>query len=166
MTKFRFEHEFRAGSPRDVFDIYFDPVHNEEQDRIAEIDRRELVKHTDTPERREIVYKVFPRRLIPAAVKAFQKDGPLHYIEHVVWRKADDVIDFSIKPSVMGDRAHIVATYALAPSGPGRVKRTYEGSADVSVPLFGKRIERAIVDELERSLQRTAKCTQEWLDRR
>jgi len=166
MTKFRFEHEFQARAPQDIFDIYFDPTHNEEQDRLAEIDRRELVEHKDTLEIREVVYKVFPRRLLPAAVKAFQKSGPLHYIEHVVWRKADDVIDFSIKPSVMGDRAHIVATYRLVPVGPGRVKRTYEGSADVDVPLVGRRIERAIVEELERSMQRTAKCTQEWLDRR
>jgi hypothetical protein len=166
MTKFSFEHEFKHATPGDIFDIYFDPEHIVEQDQLAEIDRRELVEASDSPDERVVVYKVFPRRLIPAAVKHFAKNGPLHYIEHVTWRKADDVMEFSIKPSVMGDRAHIVASYRLAPVGPGRVKRTYDGKADVDVPLFGRRIEKAIVDELARSMERTAKCTQEWLDRR
>ena len=166
MTKFCFEHEFHHATPGDIFDIYFDPEHIVEQDQLAAIDRRELVEHTDTPEARVVVYRVFPRHLIPAAVKHFAKEGPLHYIEHVTWRKAENVIEFSIKPSVMGERAHSVAHYRLAPVGPGRVKRTYDGKADVDVPLFGRRIEKAIVEELERSLRRTAKCTQEWLDRR
>src|SRR5687768_15216334 len=150
MTKFCFEHEFQHATPGAIFDIYFDPEHIMEQDQLAEIDRRELVKDVDSSQERVVVYKVFPLRLIPAAVTHFAKEGPLHYIEHVTWRKADDVLEFSIKPSVMGERGHIVAKYRLAPVGPGRVKRTYEGQADVDVPLFGRRIEKAIVEELER----------------
>jgi hypothetical protein len=67
---------------------------------------------------------------------------------------------------VAGGRAHIGATYRVAPVGPGRVRRVYEGKATVKIPLVGGRVERGSVDELEASLKRTAQCTQEWLDRR
>lgn len=166
MTKFRFEHEFHAATPREILEIYFDAEHTAEQDRIADIDRRELVEEKDTPETLERTYKVYPRRQPPAVARPFLAAGPLHYLEHIVWKKTEDRIEFDIRPSVAGGRAHIDATYRLAPVGPGRVQRVYEGKVTVQVALVGGRIERGIAEELEQSLQRTAACTQQWLDRR
>jgi hypothetical protein len=165
MKKFRFEHEFRDTTPRDILEMYFEPTHEAEQDRIADIDSRELISEDDTPTVRTRVYKVFPRRQLPAAVRPFLQSGPLHYIEQVTWRKDQDILEFDIRPSVLGGRAHIVATYRLAPTGAGRVRRTYEGNVTVEVALVGGRIEKGIAEELEESLARTARCTQEWLDR-
>jgi hypothetical protein len=166
MTKFRFEHEFRDATPREIFEIYFDPENLAEQDRIADIERRELVEEKETPEQLERTYRVYPRKQPPAVAKPFLDDGTLLYVEKLVWKKAEDRIEFDIRPSVAGGRAHIGATYRVAPVGPGRVRRVYEGKATVKIPLVGGRVERGIVDELEASLKRTAQCTQEWLDRR
>jgi hypothetical protein len=167
MTTFCFEHEFHAATPREILEIYFfDLGHNAEQDRIADIERRELLEEKETPELLERTYKVYPRKQPPVVARPFMTDGPLHYLERVVWKKTEDRIEFDIRPSVAGGRAHIGATYRLAPVGPGRVRRIYEGKATVKVALVGGRIERGIVDELEASLKRTATCTQQWLDRR
>lgn len=166
MTTFCFEHEFLGATPRKIFEIYFDPENIAEQDRIAEIDRRLLLEERETDEVLERTYKVYPRKQPPAVAKPFLDEGSLHYIEKLVWKKAEDKIEFDIRPSVAGGRAHIGATYRVAPVGPDRVRRVYEGKATVKIPVVGGRVERGIVDELEASLKRTALCTQEWLDRR
>jgi hypothetical protein len=139
VTPFRFEHDFRAASPAPVFEAYFDLL------------RR--------------VCKVSPRRQLPAVVRPFV-DGDLSYVERVAWHKAEDRIDMSIEPSVLGGRVEILATYRLALVEPGVVRRTYEGHVSVQVRLVGGRIERGIVDDLGRTLITAASCTQQWLDAR
>ena len=164
VTPFRFEHLYRAPSPAAIFAFYFDAEHVAEQDRLTEVARRELLAHveTDTEVRREC--RVFPRRQLPAIVRPVV--GPdLSFEETVVWTKAADRVDMDIRPRVLGGRAQIRAVYTLTQAGAGQVRRVYEGEATVDVKLIGGRIERAIVEDLGKSLALTAACTQAYLDR-
>ena len=122
-TKFHFEHRFRAPSTAAVFAAYFDDAHRDEQDRAVDVARREILSDDDTATTRRRVSKVWPRRQLPAVVRAMMK-GDLSYDETIVWVKAADRIDFDIRPTLLDGRARIDAAYQLRVDGPGAIVRS------------------------------------------
>jgi hypothetical protein len=166
VTEFRFEHDFfRAASPAVIFEAYFDPALSAEQDRRVEVALREVLELDDRDGVLRRVCKVVPRRQLPAVVRPFVPEG-LSYTETTIWRKADDLIEMHMEPAVLGGRVEISATYRVTAAGPGVCRRVYEGRVSVQVALLGRRIERAIIEDLGRTLLKAAGCTQEWLDAR
>lgn len=165
MTPFHFEYLFRARDPDAVFDVYFDPEHQDEQDRRVEVARRETLEDVDEGDARRRVARVYPRRQLPVVIRPLIK-GDLSYDEAIVWHKRDHRIEFDIRPRLLDGKAQILATYRLVQRAPGEVLRTYDGQATVQLRLIGGRVEKAIIEDLERSLTVTAGCTQEYLDRR
>ena len=165
MTAFCFEHVFRAPSPDAVFAAYFDRDHQLEQDRACDILERVVLEETDTGGERRRVCRAVPRRQLPAFVKPLTS-GPLHYVEHVTWKRREDVIDLSIRPSLLRGRVQILGTYRLEPVGPGEIRRVYAGDVSVDIAVLASRIERGIIAELAKTLPVAAACTQDWLDRR
>lgn len=163
LTPFHFQHEFRAPSPATIFTAYFDPALAAEEDRRVDVVRREVLELEDTPATLRRVCKVVPRRQLPAIIRPFIP-SELHYVERLVWTRADDAIDLRIEPSLLGGRVEIASTYRVDQAGPGRVVRTYEGHVSVELRLLGGRVERTIVEDIARSLPIAAACTQEWLD--
>lgn len=163
-TPFRFEYTFRAASPAAVFGVYFDAAHRDEQDRRVEVARRDILEDVDTATSRTRTCRVFPRRQLPALVRALVK-GDLSFDETIVWTKATDTIDFDIQPRILDGRCHIVACYHLTARGDRQVHRLYEGTVSVATRLIGPRIEKAILEDLSRSLVISAACTQEFVDR-
>ncbi len=165
MTPFHFEYRFRARDPEAVFTVYFDPEHQAEQDRRVEVAQREILEEVDGDDTRRRTARVFPRRQLPVVIRPLIK-GDLSYDETIVWHKRDHRIEFDIRPRLLDGRAQIVATYRLAQVAPGQVQRLYDGQVTVQARLIGGRVEKAIIDDLSRSLTVTAGCTQEYLDRR
>jgi hypothetical protein len=164
MKSFSHEHVFRAPSTAAVFSAYFDPQHAAEQDRELDIVERVVSELEETPQQTRRVCRVVPRRQLPALVRPFC-NGPLHYIETAIWKKRDDVIEVEIRPSLLGGRAVITATYRLSLISRNLIRRRYEGSVSVDVALIASRIERGIVAEFERSMPLAAACTQAFLDK-
>ncbi len=160
MTPFCFEHVFLAASAGDVFDAYFDPLHQIEQDRELGIIERQLIERWDHGD--EVVRRchVVPRRQLPAVLRAFSS-GPLHYVEQARGRRSTG--DITIDLRLFGDRGRVAGRYELRQSAPGSVLRRYSGHVSVDVALVAARVERGIVAEFERSLARAAACTQSWL---
>lgn len=163
-TPFRFEYTFRAAAPAAIFAVYFEDAHRDEQDRRVEVARRDILEDVDGPTQRRRRCMVYPKRQLPAIVRALVK-GDLSYEETLVWSKADDAIDFDIQPQVLGGKVHITARYTLRAAGPGEVRRVYEGSVSVGARLIGPRVEKGIIEDLGRSLVISAACTQEFVDR-
>lgn len=165
MTEFHFVHDFRAPSPAAVFAAYFDPTCSDEQDRRTELVRREVLELEDRPEALRRVCRVVPRRQLPAIVRPFVRDE-LSFRETLTWRKAEDLIEMQIVPSILGGRIEISATYRVTQAGPGVCRRTYDGQVSAQIRLLGRQIERAIVEDMGKGLETSVACTQEWLDAR
>lgn len=163
-SAFHFEHRFRAASPAVVLAAVMDPVQRAAQDRAVDVARRELVSDDDAPDTRALRFVVYPRRQLPAVVRAVVR-GDLAYDETIVWTKAADRVDYDIRPRLLDGRARIIATYQLTAGDPGEVVRRYHGTVTVDLRLIGGRIERMIVDDLGRSLAVAAQVTQDHLDR-
>ncbi|HTL32376.1 MAG TPA: DUF2505 family protein [Kofleriaceae bacterium] len=166
MTPFCFEHTFAAPSPAAVLAAYFDANHQLEQDRAIDIAERELVEFVDDGTTIRRVSRVVPRRQLPAFLRRLSS-GPLHYLEVAWWNRdrAPNEIRIEIRPSLMGGRAQICATYHLEVVAPNTIRRRYTGHVSVDVALVRARVERGIVAEFERSVPIAASCTQSWLDR-
>jgi len=162
-ASFSFEHVFRAPSPAALLAIYFDPDNVAAIDAATRVELREVLEVEDTPQTRRRVCKVTPKRQIPAFMRPFFP-GRLHYVEAAIWHKTADRLELDIRPSALGGRAHVVATYALRLDEPGLVRRTYAGSVTVDVALVGGRIEHRIIADLEHTLAISARCTQDYLD--
>ena len=68
--------------------------------------------------------------------------------------------------SVEGERTIAANLHEyLTARGDRQVHRLYEGTVSVSARLIGARIEKAILEDLSRSLVISAACTQEFVDR-
>jgi hypothetical protein len=167
MTPFRFEHVFsflgRAASVEAVFETYFDPDHQQLQDRALGIRERTLLELVDDGDVLRRVCRVVPERKLPAVIRPFLPGGALSYVETATWRRRDDAVDLDIRPGLLGGRATIGGVYklTLVPDG---VHRCYAGEVKIELPLVAARIERGLVAELATSMPRAAGVTQRWLD--
>lgn len=162
-TPFHFEHDFRAPSMAAVFAAYFDPALSIEHDRLSGVRKREELERSDAGGTLTVVCRVWPERQLPAVVRPFVS-GPLHYTERLTYDRAANRIDLDIRPSVLGKRTQIRIVYALSQPAPGVVRRVYEGDVTVELALVGGRAERAIIEDIGKTLDTVVPCTQEWLD--
>jgi hypothetical protein len=163
-TPFEFETVFRAPSATEVLDGYFDPEHLAAQDAVAELGDRTIVEQRDDGAIRECTWRVAALKPLPVFVRPFVAGGRLRYHESMRLRRADQAIDLTIRPDVLGGRVQIAAVYELAQVGEGLVRRRYSGTITVEIRLLGGRIERAILDEITAGMPMMADCTQRWLD--
>ena len=161
-TEFSLRHEFRASGPAAVFRAYFDETLAAEEDRRVDVVKREVLAVNDDGAVLHRRSRCVPRRQLPSFLR--WGDAELSYTEELTWRRAEDRIELDVRPSLFTTRIHGTTVYRLAALGPGRVERTLDGIIEVSLPVIGRRIERAIADDLQRSLEIAATCTQEWLD--
>jgi len=83
----------------------------------------------------------------------------------MTWRKADDAIDLTVSPQIAGGRVQLAAIYQLAQVGEGQIRRRYKGQVTVNIPLLSGKIERGIVDAIEKGMPMMFDCTQRWLER-
>lgn len=160
MTPFCFEHVFFVPAPEDLLAAYFDPDHQLVQDRALDVIEREVLEQGERDGALYMTRKIVPRRQLPPFLRPFTS-GPLHYVEHVVWRRP--ALELAVAIQLLAGRGRIVATYSAERLAPGSVRRRYAGHVSVDVALFGPRVERGIVAEFERSLARAAVSTQSWL---
>ena len=82
----------------------------------------------------------------------------------MIWRRADDAVDLTVAPEILGGRVSITATYHLTKVGDQQVKRRYAGAITANLTLVGGKVERGILAEFEKSMAVMAQCTQTWLD--
>ena len=168
MQTFHFVHEFQAPAMSTIFDAYFDPAFALVQDQEVEITERKVIEETASATEYYRLCRVVPKRQLPAIFKPLVA-GELHYTEALRWFKNDNRMQMEIRPSLLKGRAGFNVDYKLfddgaAPRGWRRIRRVYEGTVSIDVPLLGGRIEKGVIADLEGSLRTTAQSTQAWID--
>lgn len=164
-TEFHYEHVFQAPTTATVLAAYFDPDHLAAQDALAELGDRAVIDSADEPAVRRCTWRVAAQKSLPMYARPFVEGGRLSYLETMVWRRADDAIDLTIKPELLGGRVQIAAVYQLSQVGEGQVSRRYRGTITANVPLLSGKIERGILSEFEKTMPVMTRCTQDWLSR-
>lgn len=164
-TEFSYETVFRAPSTTSILEAYFNPDHLATQDKVALLGDRTVVSDEDDGKVRKTSWRVVSLNQLPMFVRPFVEGGRLSYIETMTWRRADDEIDMTIQPQVAGGRVQIAATYTLRKVGDGQISRRYKGNVSVAVKLLSGKIERGIIEQIEKGMPMMTACTQGWLDR-
>jgi hypothetical protein len=164
-TDFSFETVFRAPSVETVLAAYFDPDHLAAQDKVADLGDRAVLEQHEDDKIRSATWSVHAMKTLPLYVKPFIEGGRLAYRESMTWRKADNEIDMTVIPQILGGRVKIAAVYQLAQIGEGQVRRRYKGTITVDVRLISSKIEKGILAEIEKGMPMMTECTQRWLSR-
>jgi len=77
--------------------------------------------------------------------------------------KDKNSMDVVVEPTLFKDRTAVKARYWLETPAPGKVRRIFEGSIKVDMPLVGRKVEQFIIEDMTRAYQITADVTTEWL---
>lgn len=162
--EFAFEHEFRAPSLEAYWRCYLDPVHVGRLDAELGLKSRELLESTETDGGLYRRFHIVPGRELPGWLQKITRAG-LAYEERSTFRRADNCIDVEVIPEMFTERTTIRGLYSLELVGEGRVVRRFAGAVEVRVAVVGKRVERAIVEDMARSYEVAIPLTQACLDR-
>ncbi|MEO8705363.1 MAG: DUF2505 domain-containing protein [Kofleriaceae bacterium] len=164
-TEFSYESIFRAASTQTVLSAYFDPDHLATQDRLAKLADRVVLEDKDDGATKKVTWRVVNVNPLPLFVRPFVEGGRLSYLETMTWRRADDAIDLTVIPEILGGRVSIEAVYKLVQIAEGQIKRSYKGAITVNVRLLSGKIERGILAKFEEAMPMMTECTQGWLDK-
>jgi len=164
-TDFSFENVFRAPSTATVLASYFDPDHLATQDTLAELTDRVVVESQDDGPTLRCTWRVAHLKPLPLFARPFVAGGRLSYLETMTWRRADDAIDLTVQPEILGGRVSITAVYQLSKVREGEILRRYKGTVSVNIRLLSSKIEKAILSKFEEAMPMMTACTQGWLDK-
>lgn len=163
-TDYAFDTLFRAASPTVLLAAYFDPDHLAGQDRLAQFGSRVVLSDDDSTTRRTTSWRVTSQKPLPVYVRPFVSGSTLQYVETMVWRKADDAIDLTVLPELLGGKVQVAGVYKVETVGPGQLRRRYTGSVTANVTLLSGKIERGIIGEMKEGVPIMTASTQRWLD--
>jgi hypothetical protein len=161
MSHFKLVHEQNC-DPAKFWEVFFDEAYNQAIYKHVGTKDRQFLDMKDEGNTKTWVLRVFPTRDLPEWAKKLM-NGDLGYIEHAVMDKAANRIVSRIEPTLFKDKTKINSVYTVESIAPGKVRRTFEGDVNVSVPIIGKKIEAVIVGDMEKAYQSIADFTNEWL---
>ena len=161
MTPFRFVHDFATDKAR-YWRVFFNEPFNVAQYERIKVKERKVLEWKETDDTIVRSIKIVPERDLPGFLKKIV-GGDLGYIEHNVFHKAKDSMDVVVEPTLMKERTTIKARYWLEFPDPGTVRRIFDGTIDVSLPLVGKKVEQFIIADMARGYDTAAQVTKEWL---
>jgi len=163
VTHFKITHEF-ATDPATYWKVFLNEAYNVDLYNRIGIKERTVLARSDDEKSATWKVRIVPKRDLPGFLKKIV-GGDLGYTETSALDKAKNVIDVTIEPTLMRERTKIKARYTLTPAGEGRLRRTFEGDIDVDLPLVGRKVEAAVLEDLEKSYNVAAQVTSEWLAR-
>lgn len=163
MTHFKIVHDFKT-DPATYWKVFLhEPYNVELYDRIG-VKERTMLDRSEDAQTVKWSIRIVPKRDLPGVIKKIV-GGDLGYTEISTLHKDENYIDVKVEPSLMKDKTKIRAKYTLTPIGDGRVRRTFEGDIDISLPLVGRKVEAVILEDMQRSYDIAANVTSEWLAR-
>jgi hypothetical protein len=157
VTPFELIHVFPDIAPHDLLALMTTPQHQQMQDQVGNVERRDFISRTSDDRQYRCECMVYPARKIPAYVRPLLGGG-LECHEIVSWDKATDRIEIDVHPAVLGGRSRVRATVTVVADGTSTV-RTYAGQVTVEVRFIGSRVEKAIVEEMTRTMNAAAEAT-------
>lgn len=162
--KFQVEHRFDGISLADYEKLYFDEAFNTSLCQTVGL-ARTLVSLDDDGKRVRRVVRVAADREVPPAAAKVIGAAKLEYTETVdyVWGSGRGT--WTTQPQVMADKVKSSGDFRFATAGSG-VARIVAGDIDVKIFGIGGIVEKFIVADVEKSYDKAAEFTRNWLAKR
>jgi hypothetical protein len=144
------------------WDMYWDPVFDQELQKEAGISREVLEERREGPVSIRRV-RITPDRELPGPVASLLGSKKLIYEQENRWDEEKRVLHWRVVPTFLPGKLDAAGTMTVRPSGSG-CEQVVDGSITVKVMLIGPRIEQGVVDEVSKSYERAAATCRRWLD--
>lgn len=163
VTPFLFECQLR-GTTDFYWRAFFDDDCAREQYDLIGVRHFEVVDRRDDGATLTRSVRVVPKRDFPLFFrKVF--GASLGFVETTTFHRERGFAETSVIPDMMASRTHVSGSHRVRTLPSGDLVRSFEGKVGVSVPLVGKRIERFVLDDIEKSYGQSTEVTQVWMDR-
>ena len=130
-------------------------------DKAAEVTRVVEEEHqTGTGKFRR--YRVTQTKDLPRAAQKMLKAERVSYTQIQSYHDNELRIDWEVVPDTFVGKVSITGFVQVRECGSG-CERVVNGEINVAVPLIGRKIEKHVVDKLQRSYVRAAEVTEKWL---
>ena len=146
--RFRIEQPFSLPLA-DVENTLYDPGFIEAMAALPKLGRPQLLSHEDdgTTVRMRVRYAFVGE--LSAAVRRVVDPARLTWIQEVTGDRTTHRSAFTVHPDHYAGLLRCGGRFALVEEGTGACRRIADGQIEVSVPLVGGNVERAIVSGLE-----------------
>ncbi|HQY62939.1 MAG: DUF2505 domain-containing protein [Myxococcales bacterium] len=161
--KFRCEHRFTGITLAQYEKMYFDEAFNTELCKVLGL-TRSVVSYDVTDTKVKRVVRVAPNREIPAPAAKILGAAKIEYTETIEYVFGSGKADWSTVSSVMTDKVDSRGTVRFAERD-GAVVRSVDGDVTVKITLLGGTVEKFIVSDVERSYEKAAEFTRDWLSK-
>lgn len=162
MLPFRFAHEFR-GDPNHYWELFFDEAATRKQFAAVDVHDYDILELSRKDGVWTRTIRVTPARDLPLVIRKVT-GATLGYTESSVYTVAKGTAVTDVKTSTLANRIDMSGTHELTGIGDGRFTRVFTGSVEVRVAVVGKRIEKLILADMEKSYAVGAELTQAGLD--
>ncbi|MEZ4240734.1 MAG: DUF2505 domain-containing protein [Myxococcota bacterium] len=106
-----------------------------------------------------------PDRELPGPAAALLGTSKLVYEQENRWDKASNTMHWKVIPTILPGKLDAQGTFRVV-EVPGGCEQIVEGDISVNVRFIGGQIEKAVVSEVEKSYDKTAATSREWLKKR
>lgn len=158
---FRLRHSF-AAPPERVAQTLLDPAFQASLSDVGSLAERTVlsqIERSGTTVRR--VRCVLDLELSGMA-KSILGDADPAWVEEAVWHPQAMAWEWKIEPEVAADLLSAAGRIEIAPEGEG-TERVVTGSVKVRVPLYGGKVERWVVEGVQRAYEEEAQRLRDWL---
>jgi hypothetical protein len=107
-----------------------------------------------------------PERELPAVAAKLLGASKLSYVQSNRLDVANNRLDWTVQMDVMSDRVEVKGQTRVEPLPSGGCRRVVDGEINVRVRLVGGQIEKAVVAEFEKSMERAVEIARELIRER
>jgi len=158
--KFEIAHTFDT-TLDEYAEIYFDEAFGFASCEAVNIGRK-LLKLEKSPERIVRQVRCEPSRELPAPIAKLLGGGGFSYVDDVEYDPRTRKGKWRIVPSIAPDKVESTGTFEFVPDGAGK-RRIIRGDINVKVFGLGGIIEKFVVGDVEKSYEKAAAFTREWI---
>lgn len=145
--------------------LVFDPAFETQVDQ-ASLVQREILEETPSPATPDQTVqrrcRITPQREWPAFItKALPQ--ALTYLETQRFDPSTKRMEVATRTGVLPSKFEVSGILWAQPQADGTVLRIWEGQCRCTIPMLGRRIETAIIDQIRHTFAQSARVAQQWL---
>ncbi len=162
--KFEVVHRF-SSSARRYWEATGTDSCNAAIDRATAI-TRELLEESSRGGHRVQMVRSVPDRRLPGVVASAIGSDRLVLIQEQEFDDEQWILRFKATPEApkVAGKVQCSGTLTVRDRGDGSCERVVKGEISVAIPLFGRKIERQVVDQLTDGYDRNAQAIRDWLE--
>ena len=160
--RFEFSHDFDAGAD-EVADAILNEAYQESLSDIGGLDERAVIAQRELEGGRvEREVRCVLGVELPGGARRILGDRKPAWVERATWEPRAKTWSWKIEPEAHGHLLSAHGTIELDGDSTSTTRRVH-GEVRVHVPLYGGKVERVIVDHLERAYTEEAARLEAWL---